>query len=57
MLDKKSSFFLYINSNGEKKFNLCDVGTMCAVKKKESIKWMKRRRMMVRQFGAVDLVR
>lgn len=35
---KNLAFFLYIKWIREKKFNLCDVGTMCAAKKKESIK-------------------
>lgn len=35
---KNLAFFLYIKWIWEKKFNLCDVGTMCAAKKKESIK-------------------
>lgn len=34
----------------EKKFNLCDVGTMCAAKKKESIKVDERRRMMKKKI-------
>ena len=32
VLDKKSSFFLCINPNGEKKFNLYDVDTCCTAK-------------------------
>lgn len=34
----------------EKKFNLCDVGTMCVAKKKESIKVDERRRMMKKKI-------